>query len=107
MDQNQTITLEGMAKKFVDDLVEAKGFVNIEPEVMEQIKSDLMSRLNDRMNGVIIEHMPPANMDEFEQLLDRDASDEELSSFCRQHIPELEAKLAVALMQFKQTYLNS
>jgi len=91
---------------FVGRLVEEKKIQNLVPEVMEQIKSDLLFRVEDRINAAILEHMPSEKLEEFNKLLDG-ADTEKINSFCKENIPNFENMLADELMKFRNIYLNS
>ena len=91
--------------QFIDELVNAKGLTNLEPEVLEQLKKDLADRLEDRINAVILEKIPPEKLEEFEKLLDT-AADQEMQEYCQQNIPDLDQAIAGALLEFKNTYLG-
>ncbi len=92
---------------FVDRLIEEKNFPEgLEKEVVGQIKADLLSRVEDRVNAVIINNLSEDKLDEFMKLLDSDISDSEMQNFCADNIPELPQLLASELMVFKQTYLS-
>jgi len=91
---------------FVERLVEEKGIRNVDPEVREQIKKDLTDRVEDRVNAVILEKMPPAKLEEFSTIVDR-GSEADAESFCAANIPNLDQHIAVALLQFRDSYLNA
>ncbi len=94
-------------KMFVDRLVEEKKFPeSLEEGVMEQIKSDLLSQAEDRINAVIINNLSPEKLEEFNKLLDEDISDEKMHEFCSSNIPDLDQKIASELIVFRQTYLS-
>jgi DNA-directed RNA polymerase subunit F len=91
---------------FVDRLVEEKKFESVDPEVLEQIRSDLMERVEDRINATILENMPKEKLEEFSALLDS-ANPEEVQIFCRNNIANLDEVIAEALVSFRSTYLNA
>lgn len=92
---------------FVDRLiVEKKLPADLEKEVVDQIKSDLLSKVEDRVNAVIISNLSEDKLDEFNKLLDSDISDEEMQKFCSDNIPDLPQLLASELIVFKQSYLS-
>lgn len=93
-------------KLFIERLIDEKGLSALEPEVLKQIKADLSDRLEDRVNAVILEHLPPDNLSAFEKLLDTKASDEVVQKFCHEQIPNLDEAIAGALIEFQQTYLR-
>lgn len=92
---------------FVSRLVEEKKFpTSLEKEVVDQIKADLLVRVEARMNAVLISNMSPENLEEFNKLLDNNATDEEVQKFCADAIPDLQQIIASELMVFKQKYLS-
>lgn len=98
--QDPSLSLEG----FVDKLLTEKGIVSVDAETRGQMKRDLVTRLEDRINAVIIENMPADKMEEFERLLDN-ADKEEINDFCRASIPELDELMAAELISFRTNYL--
>ena len=92
-------------EKFTDKLIEEKKYDNLDLKVKEQIKKDLFERLDDRINAVILEKMPPEKLEEFEKLIDS-AKDEEIQKFCLKNIPDLDQIIALELINFRATYLH-
>ena len=91
---------------FVDRLMEEKKFPeDLGQEVLAQIKADILSRVEDRVNAVIIANLAPEKLEEFNKLLDQDISDEEMQKFCSSNIPNLSQLIASELIVFKQSYL--
>ena len=90
---------------FVSLLLEEKGFENVDPEVEEQLKSDLLKRVEDRINAVILSNLPKEKIDEFNELLDN-ASQDEIQNYCNENISGLDEIIAKELMSFRSTYLN-
>ena len=92
---------------FVNRLIEEKKLPeNLEKEVVDQIKADLLSQVEDRVNAVIINNLSPEKLEEFNQKLDSNISDEEMQKFCSENIPNLAQLIASELIVFKQTYLS-
>jgi len=90
---------------FIDRLVsEKREYEGLAPDVINQIKLDLLSRLEDRINAVIINNMPEDQMEEFADLTEN-GTDEEIQSFTDRAIPDLAQLIASELIVFKQTYL--
>lgn len=90
---------------FVSQLVEEKGMTNIEGEYLDQIKADLLDRVETRVNMVILEHMPPEKLEYFENLLDRSDS-AEIQAFCQRNIYGLDELISKELLEFRKTYLD-
>lgn len=92
---------------YVDRLVvEQKYPSDLEKEVVDQIKADLLSKVEDRVNAVIISNLSEEKLEEFTKLLDSNISDEEMQKFCSENIPNLQQLIATELIVFKQTYLS-
>lgn len=92
---------------FVDRLIEEKKLPSdLEKEVVDQIKSDLLSRVEDRVNAVIVSNLSEDKLEEFNKLLDNNVSDLEMQKFCANNIPDLPQLIASELIIFKQTYLS-
>jgi hypothetical protein len=91
--------------EFIDQLVEAKGFDTKDPEVITQIKADLMSRLEDRINAMILRNMPEDLLSEFEQIMVSN-KEGEVEAFVQKNIPDMEEKLVTELLTFKNMYLG-
>jgi len=92
---------------FVTRLVEEKKFPeDLGKEVIDQIKADLFSSVEDRVNAVIIHNLPEGKLEEFNKLLDSDIKDEEMQKFCLENIPDLPELIASELVVFRQTYLS-
>ncbi|MDD5489618.1 MAG: DUF5663 domain-containing protein [Candidatus Moranbacteria bacterium] len=92
-------------ENFVSQLVKDKGLDNLEPEVLQQVKSDLAERVEDRLNAAMVAKMPPEKLEFFEKMLDK-SSQEEVRSFCERNIPGLDGIVAAELIEFRKTYLN-
>lgn len=92
---------------FVDSLVAEKKFPEtLEPEVITEIKSDLLSRVEDRINGVIINNLSSEKIEEFTNLLDSEAETKEMQDFCLKNIPNLSQLIASELIVFRNSYLS-
>lgn len=91
---------------FVDRLIEEKNFKNLSEEVIDQMKSDLMDRAEDRIKAVILENMPKDKLEEFNKLLDEN-DNAKIQAFCQENISNLEEILAKELINFRNIYLNS
>ena len=91
--------------EFISRLVEEKGFNTKEVEVIDQIKADLMSRVEDRINAMIISNLDVEVLPEFEAIID--AGDEsKVEAFVKKNIPDIDEKLAAELLAFKSMYLS-
>lgn len=90
---------------FVDRLMAEKGLSNIDEEVLAQMRKDLLERVEDRINAVVIEKIPLEKIEEFDQLLS-EAPMEKVIQFCSENIKDLDQIIAAELIAFRQTYLQ-
>lgn len=90
---------------YVSKLLEEKNFKDLDEEVIEQLKDDLMERVEDRINAVIISNLPEEKLDEFENMLDAESA-ETIRAYCEGLIPGLAELIAEELVKFRKTYLN-
>ena len=98
--------MDNTINNFVENLIKDKGLAGLEPNILDQMKLDLIERVENRVNAVILENMPPTELEKFEQLLDESATDEQIQSFCREKILNLDSVLSTALLEFRTTYLG-
>jgi len=87
-------------------LAENKYLASVDdPEILEQMKEDLVDSIDDHINAMILAEMPPNKLIQFEKLVDANNEDK-LSAFINANIPNLDMKLTQLLIDFKKTYLG-
>ena len=91
--------------EFVDKLIAEKGFSEKDPDVLEQIKLDLIDRLEDRVNAMVLERLPASCLEDFQELLDS-GTPEAIQEFVTGYIPDIKERTAFELMTFKTMYLS-
>lgn len=91
-------------EEFIDRIVAEKGFDTKDPEVLAQIKADLLGRLEDRINAMILSELPQDKLEEFEKMLDA-GNGEAINNFLKENISDAEQKLATVMLEFKSIYL--
>ncbi len=101
---DQTLTLEG----FVDRLLAEKGLAgSMGEEILTQMKKDLESRVEDRINAEMLAALPADRVEDFEALVNQESSDaNSIHEYLREHVPGFDEVVANALMSFRNTYLN-
>lgn len=90
---------------YVDRLIQEKGFNEKDPEIIAQIKSDLMSRIEDRINAMIVRELPQEKLGEFEKVIDS-GNAEELQVYVSKNISDMDEKVAKELLAFRTIYLG-
>lgn len=94
-------------KVFVDKLVsEKKDFEGLNPGVLDQIKSDILKRVEERVNVVMITNLSEDAVDEFNRMSESNATDNEMQNFFLKNIPDLPQLIASELLVFRDTYLS-
>jgi len=92
-------------EEFVERLIKDKKFNEQDPEIIAQIKSDLLSRVENRINAMIISKLNSEKLSDFEKVLNT-GSEEEIQKFVKENIPNVEEKTAKELLDFKNIYLG-
>ena len=100
MDTNQAM------QDFVNKLVDEKNYEDLDPEVREQIVKDVNERLENTINAKVVAALSDEQITEFEALLDKNASSEEVLAFIGKSIPNGEEFLTQVLVDFKKSYLG-
>ncbi|HEY0979889.1 MAG TPA: DUF5663 domain-containing protein [Candidatus Paceibacterota bacterium] len=91
---------------FVERLITEKQFENLEPEVREQLKSDLVSRAEDHVNASVIAALSETDLAAFQTMLAEDKDAAALQAFLSEHVKDMDQVVAGALIAFQQTYLG-
>lgn len=102
MSQNNSNSLT----EFVDGLIKSRGLDDLDAEVVVQLKSDLLGRVESRINAAVLANIPPEKLEHFEKLLNQ-SSPEEIQSFCRRNVYDLPEIIAKELADFRETYLSA
>lgn len=89
---------------FVKELIKSKNLEDLDADVVEQMEADLTKRVEDRINAMIMQNMPPESLEEFNSVLD--SEEEEIIKYIKEKIPTIEEKTAAVLVEFRNIYLN-
>lgn len=91
---------------FVDSLIEAKGLSYLNDNVLVEMRKDLTTRIENRINAIIASNIPEGVHAEFEKLVSSKASDEEVQKFCLEKVPNLQSLVAADMAEFQSVYLG-
>ncbi len=109
MDTNQNNTNDNagssVISQFIDKLLEEKGAAEMGTEVLAQMKKDLETRLEDRINAVVLESIPGDKLEEFNALLDAGDA-QNIDVFYKRNIPDMDSIVAKAFMDFRSLYIS-
>lgn len=90
---------------FARQLLAEKNLQNVDPEVMEQLVTDLSSRVEDHINAALLNAMEPNDVAAFGELLEKDDG-QAIEHFLETKIPNLQDVVTGTLQQFRSTYLG-
>lgn len=65
--------------KFLEEILEAKKLSGVDPDVHNQLMNDLRDSLADQINRAVLNALPEDKLEEFNNLLDDPAFDDEKS----------------------------
>ena len=93
--------------EFAESLMRQKGIYKMSDDaaVLEQMKSDLCDRIEDRVNAAILEHVPPDKLPAFERLLES-GSPQDIKRFCRENVKGAAQIVGNAMTAFEKMYLG-
>lgn len=108
MDQsNQTATKHyAEIENFADNLLAEKNLTNIDEPTLRQMRDDLVERLEQVINRVVVENIPEEKLPEFEALIDRNANSAEVQEFVDHNVKDMGQKLGEAFFDFRRLYLG-
>jgi len=96
--------IEADLESFVDHLIQEKGLDYLDSEVLTQLKSDLLSRVEDRVNATIIAALPVDKIEEAQKIIEK-GDEKETRNYFSGNIPNLDEIIAGELIDFRQAYL--
>lgn len=103
---DQSIEQNKSIEAFVDKLIEEKGFVDLLPEVRDQLKKDILQRLDDFITARIIAALSDQDIVIFENMLKEGKPQEEIQQFTSTHIADFADFLTNVLLEFRGVYLG-
>lgn len=92
---------------FIENLAKEMGRGrNLEPEVFQQLKLDLLDSAENIIDRELINSLSPEKLEEFNLMLDEDAGDEEIQSFFAKNIENIDEIVLNALLELKAKYIK-
>jgi hypothetical protein len=89
------------AKQFIDE----KGDQPI--ELQEKMLNEILASMNEFVNAEFISRLTLSGIDDFNTLLDKNASDEQIQQFFEDSGVDIANATATALIKFKQAYIGA
>lgn len=91
------------AAKFIDALLDQKLPEGTGKDVREQLKRDMLQRLENRFNQAIIESLNSDQLTQLEHLIDTDQADK-IQGFLHEQGVDLQTLTAQVMSDFKASY---
>lgn len=108
---DQSGTIRGIGQNvnivdFVDKLIDEKQYKDITPEIKDEMRKDLLKRIDDFIMSRIIASLIDENLATFEKMLNEKRPEEEIQKFISESIPDFEGFLTGVLLEFRNVYLG-
>lgn len=94
------------ANQFIDKLIEEKGLHGLDVEIREQLHSDLLRRLEDRLNAKIVSSLNAEQVIKLEHLIDSNQVDK-IQLFLQNEGINVNGVVASAMSEFYSSYLKA
>ena len=91
---------------FIDQLITDKGYPDLTEEVREQMKRDLIVRLDNFIMARVIAAFSDEDVLLFEAILKENKGEEAIQKFVVEHIADLNTFLTNALLEYRGVYLG-
>lgn len=94
------------AVQFVDKIIATKGFAeNVDEEIKQQLRDDLLTELSDRINRAIVESLTPEQVVKLEHILDTNQIDK-IQPFLHNQGINVSGLVARVMSEFQSSYLE-
>lgn len=91
---------------FVQSILKEKNLSGVEQEILEQLKDEMVTRLESQINRALIDSLDDNQFDEFESLV-KSKNTEKIKTFFTDKGVPVEAIMARVLTKFRISYLGS
>ncbi|MFA5011159.1 MAG: DUF5663 domain-containing protein [Ignavibacteria bacterium] len=95
---------EKIIEQCIDDIISTMN-EDLSLEIVEQLKSDYRTRIEDRINIAILDNIPKEKQKEFENLLDTEDEDK-IQDFLFKNVPNFGGVVINAIKEFRQLYIK-
>ena len=92
--------------KFISDIIDAKGYKTLDSDVRRQLEQDLKNRLLDQIDRAVLRALPENKSDGFNELLDRDASKQEIQQYVATSGVDTKKITLETMLRFRSLYLG-
>lgn len=92
--------------KFINDIIDAKGYKTLDGDVRRQLEQDLKNRLLDQIDRAVLGALPENKIDGFNDLLDRNASQQEVQQYIANSGVDTKKITLETMLRFRSLYLG-
>jgi hypothetical protein len=92
--------------KFINDIIDAKNFKTLDGDVRQQLEQDLKNKLLDQIDRAVLGALPENKIDGFNELLDRDASKQEIQQYVATSGVNTKKITLETMLRFRSLYLG-
>ncbi len=92
--------------KFINDIIDAKNFKTLDGDVRQQLEQDLKNKLLDQIDRAVLGALPENKIDGFNELLDRDASKQEIQQYVATSGVDTKKITLETMLRFRSLYLG-
>lgn len=101
------LTIPPEIHAFLDGLLTDAGMTTLDDDTREEMIKELFVRLDHYITTVIIEKLPPENLDEFMKLNEEKKPMSEIQKYLMAKMPNTEEVFATAFADFRDLYLGN
>ena len=92
--------------KFINDIIDAKNFKTLDGDVRQQLEQDLKNKLLNQIDRAVLGALPENKIDGFNELLDRDASNQEIQQYVATSGVNTKKITLETMLRFRSLYLG-
>jgi len=106
MSPNQYLTDREALEQYIDDLIRIKNSPHVKGDNVAVVKQALLEEVSDAINSKLISLLSDDEVKQLNEMLDKEASDEQVSLFFTGKIKDLQQVVTDVLVEFKKGYLS-
>lgn len=94
------LTQDNLLTAFVEQVLEKRGIKSSDPKELANQRENVRRELEEKVELAMFEALSDEQLDQYEKMLDEDASDEDLDRFWEKSGLDFETVAATAIKQF-------
>lgn len=105
--QQPKLEIPAEVMEFLEGILKDANMTSLDDAMHEEMINELFARLDSYMTSIMVEAMPPENLDEFIKMNEEKKSKDEVEAYVREKIPNAESVLIKAFTDFRDMYLRN